>query len=175
MLYQRTSSATCYIAVSSALIWCVKMKDTYRSTVYVNQDLWSAFCSLGRCSRLANGTAAYYAAIHCPCWTIGPAMQHADIPLPQSAHSRLILREGQFGLSIQYVSNLLMKVQWTEWAVQWIDDLWLWVVMVQYFATISLDQDQCRLNIGHNMLSPFLGSDSATVCETDWSDDMYMY
>ena len=47
-----------------------------------------ALYNLGSGSRFAWGsdTTAHYAAIHCPRQqTIGPAVQHADIPPPQSA------------------------------------------------------------------------------------------
>ena len=49
---------------------------------------------LGRGSWLAwaDDTAAHYAAVHCPCKrTTGPAVQHADIPPPQSIAGKLLL------------------------------------------------------------------------------------
>jgi len=50
----------------------------------------AALYNLGSGSWLAcwaNDTVAHYAAVHClRMRTIGPAVQHTDIPLPQSAH-----------------------------------------------------------------------------------------
>jgi len=49
----------------------------------------AALYNLGSGSWLAwaNDTVVHYAAIHCPrWWTVGPAVQHTDIPPPQSVH-----------------------------------------------------------------------------------------
>ena len=56
--------------------------------IWVRLVVPAALYNLGNGSWLAwaNGAAAHYVAIHCPCkWTTGPMVQLADTPSPQSA------------------------------------------------------------------------------------------
>jgi len=71
----------------------VKSKNKGLSTCYnaAYETRTAALYNLGSGSWLAwandTVTVAHYAAIHCPRWRrIGPAVQHTDIPPPQSAH-----------------------------------------------------------------------------------------
>jgi len=77
------------------LIWCdltieskgkgkgTRYNSAYTSTLVTSSALQSRKWQLA----WANDTTAHYAAIHCSrSRTIGPTVQHTDIPPPQSAH-----------------------------------------------------------------------------------------
>jgi len=83
-----------------------------------------ALYNLGSGSWLAwaNDTAAHYAAIHCPRWrTIGPPVQHTDIPPPRSAT-----------LGLQPVARKLLLISVPRRVGGWVDLSIQFKVQVQW-------------------------------------------